>query len=78
MTSEIGKALHIRLSLEQTRQLHEWAARRTAAEVEAGCKPSGFYLEVAVSGGYPSTIEAIAGGERLDLGDVEVVLVAGE
>ena len=73
--SEVERELHIRLSREQTRRLHEWAAKRTAAEVQASCEPSGFYLEIGVAGGYPSTIEAIAGSVRLDLGEVDVTLI---
>lgn len=73
--SGVEKALHIRLSPEQTRCLHEWAAARTTAEVEAGCEPAGFRLDIAIGGGIPVFAEAISGGSRLDLGEVDVVMV---
>lgn len=64
--------MHIRLSRQQTQRLLKWAGRSTEDEVEADCEPSGYYLEINVGAGYPSTIEAISGSERLDLGDVDV------
>lgn len=69
------KALHIRLSPEQTRRLHEWAAARTVAEIEADCEPSGFRLDIAIGSGVPAFAEVVGGGHRLDLGEVEVVLL---
>lgn len=76
--SACEEALHIRLSPEQTRRLHEWAAARTAAEVEADCEPSGFRLDIAIGGGIPAFAEAVGGGGRLDLGEVDVMAIEQE
>lgn len=66
--------MQITLSAEQTARLLEWAGKTTAAEVEADCEPSGYMLEVAI-GGFPSWAEAVGGGGRIDLGDVDVALI---
>ena len=73
--NEVEREMHIRLSREQTKSLLEWAGKITAAHVEADCEPPGYYLHIAVGGGYPSSIEAISGSGRLDLGDIDVDLV---
>lgn len=73
--SGVEKVLHVRLSLEQTRRLHEWAMAWTAHEVEAGCEPSGFRLDITMGGGIPPIAEAIGVGGCLELGEVDVVMV---
>ena len=76
--SEIGREMHIRLSREQTECLLEWAGKINSAHFDADCEPPGYYLQVATGTGYPSSVEAISGSARLDLGDVDVDLVAVE
>ena len=66
--------MQITLNAEQTARLLEWAGKTTEAEVEADCEPSGYMLEVAI-GGVPSWAEAVGGGGRIDLGDVDVALI---
>lgn len=67
--------MHIRLSREQTKCLREWAGMIAAAHFEADCEPPGYCLRVSTGSGYPSCVEAISGSSRLDLGDIDVMLV---
>lgn len=66
--------MQITLSAEQTARLLEWAGKATQVEVEADCEPSGYTLEIAM-GGFPAWAEAVGIGGRIDLGDVDVVLI---
>lgn len=64
----------IRLSLAQERKLLEWSGRHTEAEVNADCLPSGYVLEISITGPFGEYAQARAGSRVLDLGPVEVEL----
>lgn len=76
--SEVEREMHIRLSREQTKSLLKWARKITTAHIDADCEPPGYDLHIAIGGGYPSSVEAISGSSRLDLGDVDVDLLEVE
>ena len=69
--------MHIQLSPQQEAALLEWAARRTDAEVQADCEPSGYELTIAIS---PIDAEATArkGPDELCLGAVSVQVPVGQ
>ena len=64
--------MEIILSDEQARLLRDWAARRTAAEVNANVEPSGYELVIRVCPPYACEAHARAGALELALGEVEV------
>lgn len=66
--------MQITLSAGQTARLLDAAGTHTAAEVDADCEPSGYVLEIAITS-VERWAEAIIGGQRLDLGDVNVQLI---
>lgn len=66
--------MKITLNTEQQQALLAWAGENTAAEVEAGCEPSGYSLVIGISGPFGCSVEAVFGSRRLDLGEVEVEL----
>lgn len=72
--SQPRHAMRIQLDPDQTQRLMDWAGKRTAAEVEEACEPSGYTLEVHFWALGPQA-EAVAGVNRLDLGDVSFELV---
>lgn len=61
----------IRLSKSQQDELLRWVAADTAAHFQADILPPGYDLIVSVG---PCGATATAFGDRLDLGDVEVVI----
>jgi hypothetical protein len=65
----------ITLAEDQQQMLMDWSAENTAAEVEAECEPSGYRLEIHVSP-YGVRAEAIFGARRLELGEVQLELLA--
>lgn len=67
--------MHIKLDIEQTRRLLDWAGQHTTAEVESDCEPSGYYLVIGVGGSCGCDIEARKGGSTLDLGEAARELV---
>lgn len=71
----VGREMHIRLSREQTKSLLKWAGKITTAHVDADCEPPEYYLHIAIGAGCTSSVEAISGSSRLDLGDIDVDLI---
>lgn len=61
----------IRLSKQQQDELLRWAEEDTAAHIQADILPPGYELVISVS---PWGVEATAFGNRLELGEVEVVI----
>lgn len=66
--------MRIQLDPGQTQRLMDWAGRRSAAEIDEACEQSGYTLEVHFWALGPQA-EAVAGVNRLDLGDVSFELV---
>lgn len=66
------QSMHIKLDPGQTDRLLGWAGKHAAAEVEAGCEPSGYDLVIGVGGPYGCSVEARQGRAALDLGEAQV------
>lgn len=66
--------MQITLSVEQTNNLLEAAGKLVASEVDADCELSGYGLEISIAS-VARRAEAVIGGRRIDLGDVDVQLI---
>ena len=67
----------IRISQAQEAMLLEWAGAITRMELEAGIEPSGYTIEIGVASGIGSSATAVNGDNRLELGEVDVMLESG-
>lgn len=68
--------MRIELTRDQERALLAWTGRQVAAEVEAGCEPSGYELRIQI-GPFSTAASAHRGTAHLELGEVAVALDAG-
>lgn len=64
----------ITLSAEQQDLLFAWICPITEAHVNDGCEPPGYSLEIRVAGPWGCDAMAVCGSQRLDLGDVSVIV----
>lgn len=64
----------ITLSIEQQSKLFAWLQPITEAHVNASCEPPGYSFEIRMGGPWGSDAMAICGSQRLDLGDVSVMV----
>ena len=72
------RKLIITLDEETTAQWFEMAARKTTAEVNADCLPSGSTLQVEICPSFGNTVFIGKGSNRVEIGEAEIEIIHEE